>query len=250
VRTLTRLRLQLGLRRGSEIVFDHYCESELARLVNLFAHVDLERIRNLKILEVGAGLGTLGQAFERLGFEVLSTDGRREHVETMRRLGRKTAQLDLDSQDLGSLGEFDIILAFGVLYHLRDPARFLESCARCAGILFLETVVTDASEPALNSVRERSGRLGRDQALHGRGCRPSPSWVENACRDAGFDHVTDISTGLANWDIGVFDWTPANRGVSRLEGRNLRKMWIVEKAGREQIVRMMPRDAPKDRVSS
>jgi hypothetical protein len=79
-------------------------------------------------------------------------------------------------------------------------------------------------------VTEAGGCRGKDQALDGRACRPSPSWVEKICFDAGFETVRDISNALGNWTIGTFDWTPLNNGEWRRNGVNLRKMWVCEKA--------------------
>lgn len=229
---LARIRFLLTAWRRSDAVFDRYRESELTRLANLFAHVDLARYKGMKVLEVGAGLGRLGEAFALLGFDVTSSDGRPEHVEQMRRVGRKAVVLDLDRQVLRDAGRFDIVLAFGVLYHLREPRQFLLNCAEMAQVLFLESVVCDREAAVLDLVEERTGRYGRDQALHGTGCRPSCSWVENTCREAGFEEVRDISSGLANWSTGIFDWKSENDGATRRGGRNLRRMWVASKARR------------------
>src|SRR5215469_15243086 len=78
-------------RLSGKSIFEvsHYRESNLTRMSNLFAHVDLERWRRMKVLEVGAGLGFLGDAFSSLGFDVTSTDGRAEYVEAMQARGRE-----------------------------------------------------------------------------------------------------------------------------------------------------------------
>jgi SAM-dependent methyltransferase len=206
----------------------YYRESQLTRLANLFAHVDLEPWRGMKVLEVGAGLGHLGDAFTQLGFDVTSTDGRPEHVEAMKARGRKAFVLDLDKAGVDDAGEFDLVLAFGVLYHLAQPEQFLQGCGRRAQVLLLETAVCDAADPVIQWVSEAGGWRGKDQALSGQGCRPSPAWVEKACRDAGFDSVRDISSPVGNWVVGAYDWEPRDTGEWRRDGVNLRKMWVCE----------------------
>lgn len=217
------------LFRKSIFATGYYRESQLTRLVNLFAQVDLERWQDLKVLEVGAGLGDLGDAFTQLGFDVTSTDGRAEHVEAMRARGRQAFVLDLDSTGVDEVGDFDLILAFGVLYHLAAPEDFIRSCGKRAKVLLLETAVCDRNDPVIRWVDEPGGWRGKDQALGRRGCRPSPSWVEGACREAGFTSVRDISSSLGNWRIGSFDWTPEDTGEWRRDGVNLRKMWVCER---------------------
>lgn len=220
-------------RLSGKSIFEvsHYRESNLTRLSNLFAQVDLERWRGMKVLEVGAGLGFLGDAFAHLGFDVTSTDGRGEYVQAMRARGRESFVLNLDETGVDEVGDFEIILAFGVLYHLAHPEEFLRSCAKNAKVLLLETAVCDRREPVVDWVSEAGGWRGKDQAVGGRGCRPSPSWVEGICREAGFGVIRDISTPLADWASGTFDWESRDDGEWRRDGVNLRKMWVCEQDG-------------------
>lgn len=209
---------------------DRYRESELTRLMNLFAHADIEQWREKKILEVGAGLGRIGDVFADLGFEIVSTDNRVEYVEEIRRRGRNAFVLDLDTTSVEDAGDFDVILAFGVLYHLANPRMFLDGCGAAAEVLLLETVVCDNADPVLHTVRERTGWFGRDQASNGLGSRPSRAWVEQVCREAGFDSVLDISSPIANWSTGVFDWVACNDNEWRRGAANLRSMWVCTKS--------------------
>jgi SAM-dependent methyltransferase len=220
----------LAERLAGKSIFEarYYRESQLTRLANLFAHVDLEPWRGMRILEVGGGLGHLGDAFVQLGFDVTSTDGRPEHVEAMKARGRQAFVLDLDSTGVDEVGDFDVVLAFGVLYHLAEPEQFLRSCGKRAQVLLLETAVCDAADSVIHWVSEARGWRGTDQALSGQGCRPSPAWVEEVCRDAGFTSVRDVSSPLANWEVGTFDWAPRNTGEWRRDDINLRKMWVCE----------------------
>jgi hypothetical protein len=113
-----------------------------------------------------------------------------------------------------------------VLYHLAEPERFLRACGEQARVVVLETAVSDSFDAVAPRVREGHGA---DQALAGVGCRPSPGWVEQRAREAGFSVVRDVSSPLGNWSGGRFDWEPRGDGASRRDGVNLRKMWVFEK---------------------
>lgn len=208
----------------------YYRESELTRLLNLFAHVDLQQWRGMRVLEVGAGLGEIGRVFSQLGFEVTSTDGRTELVERMKARGRKAFHLDLDAVTSQDIQGYELVLSFGVLYHLTYPERLLQAAGASAQVLVLESVVRDTVEPVVERVAESKGPFSIDQAVNQYGCRPSPAWVERQCRDAGFDAIRDISSAAGNWTVGRFDWQPKNTGVWRSDGINLRKMWVCEKS--------------------
>lgn len=232
-RLLFKLKHVAALLAGRPVFrLPYYRESELSRLANLFAHVDVEEWSGKRILEVGAGLGHLGDAFEYLGFDVTSTDGRPEHVEQMKARGRRAFLLDLDSDRVGKLDEeYDLVLAFGVLYHLREPEQFLFACGKMCKILLLESAVSSAEEPLLSKVPEIAhGWRGQDQALHAVGCRPSVAWVETTCRRAGFDRIRDISNPLGDWQIGTYDWQPGEQVKLRAGAKNLRRMWVMERA--------------------
>ncbi|MCL2394218.1 MAG: class I SAM-dependent methyltransferase [Acidimicrobiaceae bacterium] len=248
LRAVTGKQLQLGVlarrmqsipltartvleRASGKSIFEarYYRESQLSRLANLFAHIDVEKWRGMRVLEVGAGLGHLGDAFTALGFDVTSTDGRPEHVEAMRARGRESFVLDLDRDGVDKAGDYDIILAFGVLYHLAKPQEFLQSCGAAAKVLLLETCVCDDREPVVKWVKESSGWLGPDQAVSPNGCRPSPAWVEKTCSEAGFRTVRDISSSIGNWTSGRFDWEAHSTGEWSRSGYNLRKMWVCER---------------------
>jgi SAM-dependent methyltransferase len=229
--SLSRL-VSVGERLSGKSVFEskNYRESQLSRLLNLFTHIELERFRGMRILEVGAGIGHLGDVFAELGFDVTSTDGRSEHVEAMRARGRDAFVLDLDSATAKDFADYDIVLSFGVLYHLARPEEFLISCAEPTRALFLETAVCDSTKPVINWVSESRGWRGVDQALEGRACRPSPAWVEEKCREGGYTTVRDISSPIGNWAIGKLDWDLRDTGEWRRDGINLRKMWVCEKS--------------------
>ena len=224
--------VSLGERVAGRSVFEsaNYREAQLTRLVNLFSHVDLDRWRGQRILEVGAGLGHIGDFFAQLGFAVTSTDGRPEHVAAMRDRGRDAFVLDLDQVTSDDLTGYDIVLSFGVLYHLERPAEFLAACGAAVNTLFLETAVCDATAPVIQWVSEATGWRGADQALRGRACRPSPSWVVEQCHAAGYDRVRDISNAVGDWSIGRLGWDLEDTGEARRDGLNLRKMWVCERA--------------------
>jgi SAM-dependent methyltransferase len=207
----------------------YYREPELSRMLNLFAHVNIQTWKGLKILETGAGHGAMGKLLLDLGYDVTSTDGRVEFVEIMKNTKRKAAVLDVNKQEVSEVGDFDVILSFGLLYHIQNPEFFINSCARNCKMMILETVVCDRDEIVLEIVKEAGGWRGKDQALDEIGCRPSPLWIEDMARKAGFSIVRDISTPVGNWDNGKFDWEKKNNGEWKRGGYTLRKMWIFEK---------------------
>jgi SAM-dependent methyltransferase len=139
-------------------------------------------IDGTRVLEVGAGVGLLTGFFEARGCRVLSTDGRSENVDEMRRRfpHRDVRHFDLDrDNDWTPLGRFDIVFCYGTLYHLAKPADALTALAAVSDMLLLETCLTPGSHTAVHLVRESSSS---NQALGGIGCRPTRPWVMDHLR--------------------------------------------------------------------
>jgi len=211
-----------------EYMFDNalYRSARESRLGNLFRHLDVAALNQKRLLEVGCGTGEIGQAFVEAGASVVSIDARAEYIAEIEQRfpGRPAYVVDLEQWDPAAVGQFDAIVCFGLLYHLAEPLRFLTACSVVAGEIYLETVVSDSIEPVCPVVLEE----GPDQAWSGRGCRPSPAWLNQTLVDLGFD-VEDISSGTANWGgqvPSIFDWTPCNDGQWQRDGALLRKMLI------------------------
>ncbi len=100
----------------------------LRRRLGLF---DLpEDLRGKRVLDIGAWDGWFSFECERRGAEVVAVDcvSLDTFIEARKLLGSRVEYLTLDVSELSArrLGRFDIVLFFGVLYHLRHPLLGLE----------------------------------------------------------------------------------------------------------------------------
>ena len=87
--------------------------------------------------------------------------------------GVGTAQVDLNARDaLRSLGTFEVVHCYGLLYHLEDPATGIANIeAACNDLLLLETCVSARHDEGVYP----AGELAEDftQSVRGCGCRPT-----------------------------------------------------------------------------
>lgn len=201
----------------------HYDEWRARRIAAIRGHYGDAFFRGCTLLELGCGYGDIGAAFRDLGAEVWCCDGREEHlaVAASRYPGLRTVRADLNTE--WPFGWFDIILHLGVLYHLEPTHQSVRHACRSTGHLVLETEVCDAASPDTVFI---AAEEGYDQALDGRGCRPSASRIERVLHEEGFAS-TRIADDRCNAGVHVYDWPETDSG--RYD-HGLRRLWFAQRA--------------------
>jgi FkbM family methyltransferase len=167
------------------------------------------------VLELGAGIGDHTTFFIDRNCSVCVSEGRPELYELLRERYHwmRTELLDLEKPNPQFNDLFDVVYAYGVLYHLRDPAFALEEMSRwCGSLLLLETCVSTGDDLAVNLVSE--AREDATQSVGGEGCRPTRPWIFNALRER-FAHV--YATVTQPWHPEFpLDWdSPAQSALMR-----------------------------------
>jgi 2-polyprenyl-3-methyl-5-hydroxy-6-metoxy-1,4-benzoquinol methylase len=101
------------------------------KTVNLFFPASKGSRQNLKVVDLGCLEGGYSVEFARLGFSVTGIEARAESVAkcnyVKERLNLPLLSFVTDNvRNLGQYGKFDIVLNYGLLYHLNDPVNFLK----------------------------------------------------------------------------------------------------------------------------
>jgi len=141
------------------------------------------------VLDVGCGVGHLAQFFVAKGCRIVCVDARSDNIVRLAKLypGVKAYVANVETDPLERFGAFDIVFAYGLLYHLENPLAALRNMASvCKELLLLETMVCDHSLPVL---RLEDESCASNEGLRGIGCRPSPSYVVLALNRIGFPFV-------------------------------------------------------------
>jgi tRNA (mo5U34)-methyltransferase len=152
-----------------------------------------EDLRGKRVLDVGAWDGWFSFECERRGADVVAVDciALDTFHEAKELLGSKVEYLTLDVNELSArrLGRFDIVLFFGVLYHLRHPLLGLEKAVELStDLVLIESFVIQAEKrqiPAVMEFYERTELGGQVDNW----CGPSPECLVAMCRSAGFAEV-------------------------------------------------------------
>lgn len=134
------------------------------------------------VLEVGAGIGDHTSFFLDRGCSVTSTDGRGELLEMLRKNYPQVQTLlwDVEMPPPKGLSKSQIVYAYGILYHTKDPELVLKNLSSlCDEMLLLETCVSFGEQELINLTHETDDPT---QALGGIGCRPTRKWIFNTLK--------------------------------------------------------------------
>ena len=186
----------------------HYVEWRERRLDAIRAHYGDQFFVGKSLLELGCGYADLGAAFSDLGARVTGCDAREEHLDVASRRWPHLTFVHADLNHEWPFGRFDVILHFGLLYHLEPTHQSLRASCQSTNHLVLEAEVCDSSSPDLVVLTDEDGY---DQAIDGVGCRPSAGRVERLLAAEGmtFERVTD---GRCNSGMHVYDWPVRDTG--------------------------------------
>jgi hypothetical protein len=202
---------------------NHYDSWIDSRMKGVMKYVGPDFFESKTLLELGCGHAHNGKRFLDLGAKVTSSDSRIEHIEFVNKLYPRinTVLFDCDRDRISS--RYDVILHWGVLYHIREVESHLDDVMQHCNVLLLETEVFDSDDPTLLVHTDEDGY---DQAFNRVGSRPTPGFIESIFHKNGFDfkaiHDPILNTIYHNYDGPI--------GNTNTWVRGFRRFWICWKS--------------------
>lgn len=210
----------------------HYVEwreKRIRKMENIFG---LEFFRNKSILEVGCGYGQIGKHFTNLGADVEFTEGREEHIPFIIENNPNKKVYKVDHNNVWDLNKkYDLIIHFGLLYHLTNWKQDLICAFKHSDLIVLESEILDSLQE-INEYRAKDGG-GYDQALSTTeyAIRPTAGYVEKVITENNYNFVRyddkDLDTATHNysWKIkGIHDQNGGYIGYGPT-----RRFWVLRK---------------------
>ena len=182
-----------------------------------------EFFKGKRILEVGAYNGYIGAYFNALGAEVHCLEGRTENVvNIMNDYPNITAEVANLDTDEWMWGKWDIIINFGLYYHLEKfHKEHLQNCISNCDLMFFETVIYDSNDSEIYFRTEQ----GDDQSLTTIGGTPSTSYIENILKENSVTYKKYTDPFLNNYQH-KYDWP--DTGLKSFNQFH-RRFWITNK---------------------
>jgi hypothetical protein len=199
--------------------YDNWIES---RMNGIKKYITPEYFKGKTLLELGSGHAHVGNRFYELGAIVTSSDARKEHIYVVNTIYPhiNTLLIDVDKNDIKDT--YNIILHWGLLYHLSEIDVHLEQVSKKCNVLLLETEVSDTDD---DTFFISTNEEGYDQAFNYKGIRPSPSYIEKVLQKNGFQYKL-IKDPILNSGYHHYDWDINNTKLGR---NGLRRFWICWK---------------------
>ena len=169
------------LNNGSRAVVENL-------LYQLRGQVDLK-----SAADIGCGLGYFSGFLSSLGFQVTAVDGREENAQEAKRRFPEINFLTGNAEDLAllGLGTYDLVLCFGLLYHLENPFRAIRHLANITSkVILIESMCAPGTEASLQLLDEYHGD---DQGLNYVAFYPTESCLVKMLYRADFPFVYGFS---------------------------------------------------------
>jgi SAM-dependent methyltransferase len=206
-------------------MFDgHYAAWQQSRINKIISIFGQEFFKNKNILELGCGHGYIGKYFQDIGANVTFAEGRQEHLDNIKsRMPEANTILLNQENDWNLEKEFDIVIHWGVLYHIDRWKEDLQTAIGHGKIVFLESEVCDSDDPEIEIKATEPDAY--DQAINKIGSRPSAEMIERIILKTSalykrYDD-SDINAGTHKYDWAVQNTNQYSDGQ--------RRFWIIKK---------------------
>ena len=178
----------------------------------------------ISVLELGCGKGLIGNLLTKKGAKVTLTEGRQEYLEDIKKLNSSSEVLYLDQNIEWNLRKkFDVVIHWGVLYHLDNWRQDLKCALKHGNLIFLESEVCDSDNCDFELKIQEFDYY--DQSLNGIGSRPSANNIEKHLVQLGA-HFKRFDDKDLSSNHHIYDWKVKNTNRWK---NGLCRFWIIEK---------------------
>lgn len=213
---------------------NHYNDWREKRIKKIENLLSVNFIKNKSILEVACGLGDIGNYFRTThNCSITFTEGRKEYLPIIRSKNPNSEIHQLNHEENWNLNKkFDIVINFGLLYHLYNWKQDLICSLNHTDILVLETEVADSDKPFFEY--EFTDRNDYDQSITEtrRVKRVSANHIEHVLEENNFSFVRYDDEDL-NSTMHIYDWKVSGSSEKEnLDPNNdtgRRRFWIAKR---------------------
>jgi hypothetical protein len=200
---------------------------EQAGLVSEVAAIIIPKTDTPGAKEVACGRGFFGRELTKLGADVTFTDARQLFVDALIADGYNALLMDQD-HDWTVPPTFDLVIHFGVLYHLDDWKKDLQFAIKTAPIVLLESEVVDSLDPTYEKKVQEIDNY--DQAFNRTATKFSDLHVEAYLKELRVRVENHSDASIDCRPDFIYDWVHGeHEGVNFHKNTLRRRMWLIRK---------------------
>lgn len=212
--------------------YEDWRRKRITKIENIFGK---DFFKEKSILELACGYGAIGKHFrENLKSIVTFAEGRQEHHQNIRENNPDSEIILLNQENEWNLNKkFDVLIHFGVLYHLDNWRQDLKCTMNHSDIIILESEIADTFNE--NAEFKYKDSIELDQALSESriATRPSAQLVEKEIIKNGGTYIRYDDADL-NSSIHVYDWVVSGEAdktstYNKDTGIGKRRFWVIKK---------------------
>jgi len=218
-------------------MFDHhYIDWNRNRIKAIIDKFGPNFFNGKTLLDLGAGIGDISNAFTRLGATATAVEVRQEHINILRKKYPhiKIVKADLDKEWPFVNQKFDIVFDLGLICHLKDIKGHLTKLCKISNCIVLETEVLDSNDPN-RCIYVDENKSIYDWSFNGIGAKPSPYFIERILLELGmkFEKIYTPDTSFFKYNLP--ETNSNQRNISN------RRMWIITRDENQPIIDNQPK---------
>jgi hypothetical protein len=215
--------------------YENWSKVRIQKIEKIFGP---EFFKNKKLLEVACGFGDIGKYFKtKYECSVTFTEGRTDNINFIEQNNPDSRVLLVNHEEPWSFEDkFDVIIHFGLSYHLDNWKNDLRCALDRTDLLIFETEVADSLKDDFeikfcdyDSWDQAVGKKDGSRTA----TKASPAHIESVFKEKGFWHVR-FDTHDLNSDFHNYTWTEAGvadtiSGYTSSSEKGKRRFWVVFK---------------------
>jgi hypothetical protein len=230
---LNKLKEKYSIKENDDRFQGAYITWRPIRINKLISILGENWFKDKKILELGCGFGHIGIELKKLGSIVTFAEAQEEYVLQIASNAGESDIYIIDQDDKWQLDEeFDLVINWGVNYHLDNWRQDIKNSIKHGKIVSLETEVIDSDDITDEAkIREVGWFAGAKNSV---GTRPSVAAIEILLRNLGakFERYDDEDLNCENSEWGwwyKYDWKEGEcKSVLKNQFYDgLRRFWMI-----------------------
>lgn len=199
-------------------------EKRLSKILTIFGK---HWFKDKRILEVACGRGFFGRELSKLGAIATFTDARQLFVDALVADGFDALVMDQD-KDWVVPSTFDLVIHFGVLYHLDNWKKDLEFAVKTSPIVVLESEVVDKLDDTYEKKVQEEDEY--DQAFNRTATKFSDVHVESYLKELGVQIEKESDSTIDCCPHFVYSWSHGQEEGNGFHKNTLRRrMWVIRR---------------------